>query len=898
MRNWEAFVRERLSLSEFKPEREKKIIREVAAQLEDFYREALSRGMTETEADAYARRQIKDWECFASDVRRFDRPHRHPRIEQWEQKAEIYAKRNGGGWNMFADLIKDISYGMRMLRRNPGFTAVAVLTLALGIGANTAIFSVVNAVLLRPLPYPEPERLVRSAGQDSYPDIQDWRKQGQTVEAFGAYMRDFFDLTSGPEPERINGGQVMGDLFSLFGVDALLGRTLQEEDGKSSGANLAVISYDLWQRLYQGDDTALGKSLSLSGKPYTIVGVMPAGFQFPSAAADVWLPLAEDNGVVGARGAHTFRAFGRLKPDTTLADAQSEMNVIAERLATAYPDTNTDIRYTLVPLLDSVVDSSRNALLILFGAVSAVLLIACANVANLILARSSARQKETAVRMALGASRNRVLRQWLTETSLLFLAGGVAGVVVATRLLPVLLALSPGRLPRVEEIGLDWRVLGFSLAVSIVAGVLFGLHPAWSAGQVNVAHAMKEGGRTISHSRKKWFRNGLVVTEVALALVLLTGAGLMVRSMSHLITQEPGFNPERLVTFNLTLTKDEYKEVARRTRFYDDMISRLQTIPGVEAVATSTDFPLEPNYYVDHNFIIEGRPEVPLGETPSLVHRGVNPGYHQALGIPLLKGRHIEDADRANTFPVAVINQAAVREFFPDEDPVGKRFRWAFADTVRWITIAGVVGDVRDFGLDTNDRSAAYLPYAQEQAWWRTWNVVALRTSVPTASLIEQVKGEIAKVDPLVPIADVRTMDKLVEDSYALRRFSLQLLGGFAVVALALAMIGIYGVISQEVRQRTHEIGLRLALGAQRGDVLRLIVGHGLRLTLAGLALGLLGSLALTRLLQTLLFGVSPTDPVTFVGVSFLLTAVALLASYIPARRAAKVDPMVALRYE
>ena len=895
MRDWKAYVREQLELSGLK--REGRIIDELADQLEEFYRDAIKRGSSHHDADAYAIKQVKDWRSFESDIHRAERPHRDSAAERLVQRTEAI-DHQGKLPAMLADLYRDVLYGFRMLQRNPGFTAVAVLTLALGIGANTAIFSVVNAVLLQPLPFPDAERLVRSAGQDSYPDIQDWRAQSETVESFGGFMNLLFDLTAGPEPERVSGGVVMGDLFDTFGVDPLIGRALREEDGRGSGERVAVISYELWQRAFGGDEQILGNPISVQGKPYSIVGVMPPGFQIANRVVEIWWPMAEDDPVAKARGAHTFIAFGRLKSGVPLAEAQAEMNVIAERLEAQYPDHNTGVRYTLVPLLDSVVGRSGQALWLLFGAVAVVLLIACANVANLILVRTGARQQETAVRMALGASRRRLMRQWLAETMLLFVAGGIAGVALAYLLLPSLLAFSPQNLPRLDEVSLDWRVLMFTLGLSLVAGVLFGLQPAWRAGRVEVVNSLRDGGRTSPDRRKRWFTSAMIVTEVALALILLTGAGLLVRTFSHLLSQSPGFNTERLVTFSFSLAQEKYRDISQRSRFFEDVTERLNAMPGVEAVAATTDMPFYPRYFVDHNFIIEGRPEVPLGETPSLVARAVNPGYHRAMNIPLKMGRYLTPDDRADTFPVAVINEAAVRRFFPDEEPIGKRYRWAFSDEVRWITVVGVVGDVRDFGLHRGDRPATYYPFAQEESWWRSWMLYAVRTTSSNTPLLPAVKAAVVEVDPTVAVADFWTMDKLLEDSYALQRFSLQLLGGFAVVALLLTVIGIYGVISQSTNQRTHEIGLRIALGARRHDVLRLIIAHGLKLTVGGLLLGAVGAFAATRLMQNLLFGVSPTDPVTFGSVAVLLVAVAAIACYIPARRAAKVDPMVALRYE
>ncbi len=795
-------------------------------------------------------------------------------------------------------LWQDLRYGARQLARSPGFTAVAVLTLALGIGANTAIFSVVNAVLLRPLPYDEPERLVRFRQNQSWPDMADLSELSRTLENFGGYTKINLDYTDRPEAERVNGTAVTGSLFPLLGVEAARGRIFQSTEDQPNGDHLVVISHSFWQTHLGGDAEVVGRSVSFSGSNYTVIGVMPPGFQLPQDEADVWVLLRVELWESAQhRGVHYLRAFGRLNPEAGLEQAQADLDNIARRLAALYPEENTDIRFLAIPLHDYTVRNVRTALLVLLGAVALVLLIACANVANLLLTRNTSRQREIAIRMALGSGRLRLTRQLLTEGLLLALAGGSAGLLLASWLLDLVVALSAQTVPRIDEVGLDNTVLGFSAGLSLLTVVFFGLVPALQFSRPNLQDALKEGGRGSGGLAHRRFRDSLVAAEVALAFILLVGAGLLLHSLYQLQSVDAGFEPERLLSANITLPPKSYRDIPRRVAFYEQVVERIEALPGVEAVGGTTDLPFASNY-VDHDFVIEGRPPLPPGTEPDAFYRGVTPGYFRAMGIPLLRGRVFTDADREGTPLVVIINQRMARDFFSGEDPLGQRIHWARVPQPYSMTIVGVVGNVRSFGLEEEDLPAVYVPFRQEKHWWRTWMNLTVRTSAEPTTLVGPVRAAVAEVDSTIPVADILTMEERMGASVADRRFNLFLLGLFALLALGLAAVGIYGIVSYVTAQRTHEIGIRMALGAQRSSVLRLVVGQGLRLALVGVALGVAGALGLMRFLSTLLFGVTPTDPLTFVGVTFLLTGVALVACWVPARRAARVDPMVALRYE
>ena len=793
--------------------------------------------------------------------------------------------------------LQDIRFGIRSLWKQPAFTAVAVITIALGIGGNTAMFSVVNAVLLKPFPFQDPEQLVRVESRNSYPDMNDWIEQSQTGENFGGYATWFLDLTQGDEPERIPGLAVTGSLFPLLGVNPARGRTLEPNDDVPGGAPVVLLSDGFWKRQLGSDPGIVGQPISFNGEQYTVVGVMPMGFQLPLSRSEIWVParvvMPEAS---AARGAHMFQMMGRLNKDVSLEQAQADMDNIAARLAELYPEENRDRLFVLAPLQEFVARGARPMLLILLGSVGFVLLIACANVANLLLARGASRQREIALRAALGAGRARIFRQLLTESVLLSLAGGALAAPLAFAIVRGVVALGADSIPRLDEIALDGAVLSFALGISLLTGIVFGLIPAAHATVPRLFDALREGGRTSGTFLPRRFRNGLVVLEMALAVVLLIGAGLLLKSFYQLQKVEPGFNHENLLTMQFSLPTSNFREIPKRVVFYQRLLEELETLPGVESAAATTELPFGSNF-VPHNFVVEGRPMEP-GTEPEIYYRGVSPGYLDTMGIPLLKGRRFTEQDREGAPSVGIINEALARELFPNEDPIGQRFRWARRSVLYWITIVGVAGDVKPFGLDVAEQPAVYIPFMQERDWWRAWMFVTLKTAGEPMSLAPAVKGRAAELAKTIPVAELRSMEDLMADSLAQRRAQFWLFGGFAAVAMLLAAVGIYGVLSFMVVQRTSEIGVRMALGAHRADVLRLIVGEGMLLAIAGIGLGVLGALGLTRVMANLLYEVDAADPLTFVAIAALLTGVALVASFVPAFRATRVDPLTALHYE
>ena len=819
-------------------------------------------------------------------------------------------------------LRQDIRFGLRTLLKRPGFTLVAVLTLALGIGANSAIFSVVNAVVLRPLPYGAPERLVALWGnlnqkgfeelELSAPEFVDFRQRGAHVfEDVAAYSQGGFNLTGAGEPERIQGAYATASLFSTLGVAPLKGRAYTEEEDRPGSNDVIVISHSLWQRRFGGDLSVVGKSITLDGRPNTVVGVMPADFHFPDKDTDIWKPAAFDADLLSPnnRGSHFLNAVARLKPGFTTARAGEEVAALAraqgQENANNYP---RGFGASVRPLDEEVVGPSvRTSLFVMLGAVGLVLLIACANVANLLLARAASRRKEVAVRTALGAGRARIMRQLLTESVMLALAGGAVGIVLALWGVDLLVALAPEGTPRVAEVGLDARVVGFTFGVSLLTGVIFGLVPALYSSKVDLNESLKEGGRggTEGASRGR-LRGLLVVGEFALALVLLAGAGLLVKSFTRVLEESPGFDSRGVLTMRLVLSQSKYNGYDQHRAFYSNLFTRLRQLPGVEAVGANNLLPLNGSGG-SRGFLIEGRP-VPQGQShPEEQLRFITPGYFEAMRVPLLRGRDFEDRDVTGQTRVAVVSRSMAERHWPGEEAIGKRF--AYANIRRgsehqpeWIEIVGIVGDIKHRGLDLESKPEIYVPVYQPLFTNRPTPplslYVAVRTSGDPAALASSVRREVAAVDPEQPLANVRTMEERLAESVAQRRFNMTLLGVFACVALVLAGVGVYGVMAYAVARRTHEIGVRVALGAQRSDVVRLVLRQGMWLALAGVGVGVAGAYAATRLMTGLLYGVSPTDPLTFLGVSALLTAAALLACLVPARRATKVDPMVALRYE
>ena len=809
--------------------------------------------------------------------------------------------------------LQDLRYAARMLAKNPGFTFVAVLALALGIGANSAIFSVVNAVLLRPLPFDNADRIVTPWGRAeeggsrrtnlSYPDFLDWRDQSQTFEYLAAYNTAGALLGGGDEPEPIYGAVVSADLLPLLNVKPLLGRSFTREEDQPGSAPVIVIGYDLWQRRFNMDQNIVGKQVIVSGRSATVLGVLPQGFKFPVQAGrtDYLQPFAPQfPEFINKRSAYFFSAVGRLKPDVTLKQAEIEMRAIGERLEQQYPDEGFRLGASVVPLHEDVVGNVRSSLLVILGAVGVVLLIACANVANLLLARAAARHKEIAIRRALGAGRLRVLRQLLTESILLSLLGGALGLLVAMWGVDLLIAASPLDVPRLKDVGLDARVLGFTLAVSALTGIIFGLAPAVQASKIDLNDALKEGGRGSTESlARNRMRSLLVVSEIALSLVLLVSAGLLIRSFMRLRAVDPGFNSRNVLTTTLSLSRVKYPEAEQQKNFFGEALQHIKALPGVDAAGLVNPLPLSGNSSTV-TFTIEGRPALPPGKQLSSNRRQIGADYFRAMSIPLLKGRALHESDVKDSPPVVVVNETFARRFFPGEEAIGRRIILG-ADPIQNpnpppFEIVGIVGDVHHEGLETEAGPEYYISYQQSPT--RRMDLVVRTQSDNPSSMVASLRSAIKQVDREQYVPTIQMMDELLTESFAVRRFNMLLLGIFAALALILAAVGIYGVMSYSVTRRTHEIGIRIALGAQTRDVVKMVVGQGMTLALIGVGLGLAASFAVTRIMSSLLFGVSPTDAATFGLVSILLAGVALLACLIPAGRATRVDPMVALRYE
>jgi putative ABC transport system permease protein len=800
-------------------------------------------------------------------------------------------------------LWQDLRYGARTLVKNPGFTLIAILTLALGIGTNTAIFSVVNAVLLQPLPFSEPDRLVwvwgniRNGGNRasvSPLDFMDYRSQTTTFEQFAATFSvpTFTNLTGNGDPERLESAVATGNFFQAMGFQAALGRTFTLENEKPGNDQVVVLSHSLWQRRFGGDPSIVGKTLMLDGKKYEVIGVMPPEFKFPQTA-ELWAPMnLEFAPEMKVRKAHFLRPIGRLKPGVTLAQAQADMDAIARRLEAQYPESNTGWNLRMVPLRDQLVGNIKPTLQVLFGAVGFVLLIACANVANLLLVRAAGRSSEIAVRMALGASRVRIARQMLTESLLLAIAGGMLGVVLAAWGVDLIVAFSGNNIPPTARIGIDRLALVFTVGVSLLTGLLFGLAPALQATRPRLGEALKDGGRDAGLGAKRnRLRNLLVIFETAIAVVLLIGAGLLIRSYIRLQNVNPGFDATNVLTLRINLPRDKYDSAEKAGAFWGQLRERLGALPGVETVGMITELPLsgQPN---DAPFTVEGRPLAQPNQQYGADFRRVNQDYLRSMRIPLRRGRGFTEQEVRQNAHVVLISETLAAGVFPNEEPLGKRLLLGMNEKIPF-EIIGVVGDIRHRTLESTPNATMYLPTLETG-----WTNLTIRMAGNPVNLAAAVRKEVLAIDRDQPIAAVRMMDAVLAESVSAPRYRTLLLGLFAVVALLLSAVGIYGVIAYTTAQRTRELGVRMALGAQSKNVMTLVIGQGLKLALAGVLLGLGGAWALTRLVRTLLFDVSATDPLTFGAIALLITVVALIACSIPAWRATKVDPMVALRYE
>lgn len=884
---WLRLVRSRLRALLRKRSVEREMEEELSFHLRMRAEENVRRGMTPEEAERAAVRSFGSW------------------VRIREACRDI----KGGG--VMETFIKDVKFGVRMLRKNLGFTLVAVLTLALGIGANTAIFSVVNAVLLRPLQYPNSERIVAiqelnekgSRVQVTPANFLDWRAQQTSFEQLAAIFARPANLSAGDESERIDLAMTSTNFFQVFGVQPQTGRFFLPEEEQAGHNPVVVVSYGLWQRHFGGDPSLVGKSITLDGQPYTVVGIAPASFQYPDKT-EVWIPpfqrvptLSAQMDVERARGFGFLSAVALLKPGVSVKQAHDEMTGITARLRQQYPETNNKRFNKVVSLQTHLVGESSTALLLLLGAVAFLLLIACANVANLLLARAASRQKEIAVRLALGATRLRLIRQLLIESILLGLAGGAVGLVLGWWGIDLMHGLLPVDFPRAQGIGIDMRVLGFTLLMSLGTGIVFGLAPAFQSTKLDINETLKESARGSSGgARHNRVRSLLIVTEVALSLVLLIGAGLLFRSFMRLQAVELGFRPQNLLTFRLTPSGANFRQDQQYSAFYSQVAERVKALPGVDSVGVINTLPLVKGPTTA--FMVEGRPPLTKDQWPRVNYRSVSPDYFRAVNVPVLKGRALNEHDNDSAPLAVVVNESLVRRDFDSEEPVGKRINFGGVGSngqPNWFEIVGVVADVRSLELNSEPTPEIYTSYLQDPFAGMSYVV---RSSVEPQSLVPSVREAVRQVDKAQPVAEVMEMEQLVSEAAAQPRFNSLLLGIFASVALMLAAAGIYGVMSYAVAQRTHEIGVRMALGAQTRDVLWLVVWQCIRLTLFGLALGLLCAFALTRVMATLLYGVKPTDPSTFAGGALLLAVVALLACYIPARRATKVDPLTALRYE
>ncbi len=802
-------------------------------------------------------------------------------------------------------LRQDLHYALRRLLKNPGFTAVAVMTLALGIGANSAIFSVINAVLLRPLPYPDSDRLVGmyhvSEGDRavmSPANFLDLRKQTRTLEDAAAVDPTEVTITGAGNPVRIRASEVSASFFDVLRARPLLGRTFAADENEPGKDKVVVLAYGLWQQRFGGRADVVGSTVAIDRVPRTIVGVMPRGFAYP-AEHELWLPIEYTEQTRNARGAWYLRVIARLRPGVSSDQSASEIAALGEALQKAYPRHNTNVGFTTFPLHEALVGDLRPALLVLLGAVGFVLLIACANVANLLLARAVGRETELAVRTAMGAGRARLVRQLLTESVVLGLAGGLAGLLIAAWGADVLVALQPEGVPRLNEIAIDRTVASFTVGMSLLTSLFFGAIPAVQMTRGSLAASLKDGARSVLAARgSARTRATLVVAEMALAMMLLAGAGLLIKSFSRLQAVDPGFRSEHALSFELSLPNTIYRDPPQIISFYDRMVERMRALPGVTAAGGVMGLPLS-GLSFNISFKVAGRPEPPPGQVPDLEVRVATPAYFGTLGIPLTRGRLFTEADHAQGTKVAILSEAAVRRHFPNEDPIGKRIELGWGrgpGTPRaGGEVIGVVGDVREYRLDEAYPAEIYLPMKQ---WPVGRMTMVMRTAVPPLSLADDVTQAVNEIDPNLPVSEIRTVDDVVAESIAQPRFYMLLLAAFASVALVLAAVGIFGVMSYTVSQRTREIGIRMALGAAEGKVVSMVVRQAMRLALVGLTLGVVAALALSQTMATLLFDLSPTNPLTFATVATILAVVAFLASWLPARRAASVDPMVALRAE
>ena len=893
MPEWKSDIRKRLASLKLEPERENEIVEELAGHLEDRYQDMLSRGVAGDEAELATRTELNDGQVLVRELNRIER----------KFGAEPIAL-GAGREHMLGSLWQDMRYGLRLIRKNPGFSAVVVLTLAVGIGANTAIFSVVNAVMLRSLPFNDPDRLVRLNESNpergwptfsvSHPNFLDWRERNQTFAAMAAASGVSANVGSPGQIEVVRGSAVTADFLAVLGTSPLIGRNfLPEEDKPGGNTRVVILTYGSWHGRFGADPDIVGKTLTINDSAFTVVGVLPESFGWGGGNFELLMPLAPDP--QRPRGDHRLLVIGKLKEGVSRDHALADLNTIAAQLADQFPESNRGWLVSAQSFYDWMIpEEVRRSLLLFLGAVGFVLLIACSNVANLMLARATVRQKEISIRIALGAGRWRIASQLLVEALSLALISGIAGLGVAWLAMKALKAMDAGDVPRLDEISIDGRVLGFSLLVSLLTGVLFGLAPAIHAARTNLNEMLKEGVRSVTGGRvRQRIRSMLVAGEVGLSVALLVSAGLLLRSFWRLQDVNPGFRSGHLLTMRVTLPRNRYPENPQAWGFYKRFMEVAGALPGVESVAVTSGVPMGGGGNTAGEVRVEGIPASDGGQS-SADWRIVSPGYFRAMGIPL-RGREFEERDNNDSQQVTIISEEMARRYWPDEDPIGKSVM-LLSFGKRPFMVVGVAGDVRSLALDSDPAPMVYVatPFA---AGWNPMNFV-IRTSGEPNAQASAIRSTVGSIDPNIAVYGITSVDELLSNSLGSRRFTMFLLAVFAGVALLLACVGLFGVMAYLVSQRTHEIGVRLALGARPGDVFRLIIGRGMALASVGSALGVAGAWAIGRLLESMLYLIKPTDPVTLATAPCVLLMVALLACYVPARRAMKVDPMVALRYE
>ncbi|HVD91981.1 MAG TPA: ABC transporter permease [Vicinamibacterales bacterium] len=905
MPEWRAGIDARLAALGVSPTRRADILAEIGLHLQDRYDELRDAGHADDEA-----RRIAEMDLETDRLLR--------ELARVERRAPLDPPVLGNARHtVMSTLWQDLKYAARSLRLNPAYTSIVIATLTLGIGANAAIFSVADAVMLRPFPFPDVDRIVvlnettrreQQTMSVAWPTFQDWKAQNQSFEHLGIYRNTVAILTGGDRPERLLGAIASSGVFGAMGVTPIAGRVFTAADDHPDAAKSVVISERLWRGRFDADPSILGRAIVLNNEPHVIVGIMPPAMRFPQRTTDVWLPLGPIISTFPPRGAHPgLFAVGKLKPGVSFAQAVSDMDTIARRLATQYPDSNRDVAVAMMLYYEQVVRNIRPTLYVLMGAVAFVLLIGCANLANLMLARAERRQREIAVRSALGAERRRIIQQLLTEAVLLSAIGGALGLLLATWIVKLFVASRPVTIPRIDLVGVDGRVIAFAAALSIVTGVVFGLVPALRASSPDMLSSLKQGGRGGAAPSRR-FRSALVVVEVALALVLLVGAGLMIRSFARLMGIDPGFEADGVVTMRLTLPAAKYGDTARWIAFHDDLIHRVSAITGITAAGLNSAVPLEGGGS-ESPIVVEGRP-MPAPDAPGTMclFQATSPDYLKAMGIPILRGRAFTDQDRQTAPPVVIVDETVARRLFPGEDPLGKRIAFEFSGHDRrgqnpiWREIVGIVKHVRHYGIASEPPYVqVYAPVDQLPLWFQQRHPAMslfARTSLGTEGTAAAIRRELAAIDRDIPVYSVQTMSAYLAQDTEQPRLSVMLLSGLGGLALLLAVIGIYGVVSYSVAQRTQEIGVRMALGATGRDVLRLVVGQAIALVVAGVAIGVGASLALGSVMRNLLFEVSAHDPSTLVAIAAVLTAVGITASAVPAMRATRVDPLVALRAE